>query len=40
VRQALAAEMGAAGSAQASLDNFLWDSEDSSWQDGKRDWLS
>jgi hypothetical protein len=39
VRQALAAEMSAAGSAQANLDSLLWASEDSSWQDGERDWL-
>jgi hypothetical protein len=38
VPQALAAQM-SGGSAQASLDNLLWESEDSSWLDGKRDWL-
>jgi hypothetical protein len=39
VGQVLAAEMSAAGSAQANLDSLLWASEDSSWQDGERDWL-
>ena len=37
--QAMALEFGAAGSAQADLDSLLWASEDSSWQDGERDWL-
>jgi hypothetical protein len=40
VRQALAAQTSVAGSAQANLDSLLWESEDSSWQDGERDWLS
>jgi len=39
VSQASAAAMSAAGSAQANLDSFLWESEDSSWLDGKHDWL-
>ena len=39
VGQVLAAEMSAAGLAQANLDSLLWASEDSSWQDGERDWL-
>jgi hypothetical protein len=39
VGQALAAQMSAAGSAQANLDQLLWESGDSSWQDGKREWL-
>jgi uncharacterized repeat protein (TIGR01451 family) len=38
--QALAAQMSAGGSVQANLDRLLWESEDSSWQDGERDWLS
>ena len=40
VGQALAAQMSAAGSAQANLDSLLWESEDSSWLDGEHDWLS
>jgi hypothetical protein len=32
--QALAAQMGAAGSAQANLENLLWENEDSTWLDG------
>ena len=40
VGQALAAEMSAAGSAQANLDRLLWESGDSSWLDGQRHWLS
>ncbi len=40
VSQALAAQMSAGGSAQANLDNLLWESEDSSWLDGEREWLS
>jgi hypothetical protein len=39
VGQALAAQMSAAGSAQANLDSLLWESEDSSWLDGEQDWL-
>jgi hypothetical protein len=39
VRETLAAEMSAAGSAQADLDRLLWESGDSSWQDGQRRWL-
>jgi hypothetical protein len=39
VRQALAAQISAAGSAQANRDRLVWESEDSSWQDGKREWL-
>jgi hypothetical protein len=35
----LAAELGASGSAQAKLDSLIWESEESVWQDGKRDWL-
>jgi hypothetical protein len=35
----LAAELGAAGSAQAKLDSLIWESEDSPWQDGKNQWL-
>ena len=35
VGQVLASQMSAAGSAQANLDRLLWESEDSSWQDGK-----
>jgi hypothetical protein len=38
--QASAAAMSAAGSSQASLDRLLWESGDSSWQDGQREWLS
>jgi hypothetical protein len=26
-------------SVRASLDNLLWESDDSSWQDGKHEWL-
>ena len=37
--QTLAAEMSTAGSAQANLDSFLWESGDSSWLDGEQDWL-
>jgi hypothetical protein len=37
--QALAAQMGAAGSAQANLDNLFWKGEDSSWLDGGCEWL-
>jgi len=37
--QGLAAELGASGSAQAKLDSLIWESEESVWQDGKRDWL-
>jgi len=37
---ALAAQMSAGGSAQADLDSLLWESGDSSWLDGERDWLS
>jgi hypothetical protein len=40
VREALAAQVSTAGSAQANPDSFLWDSEDSSWLEGKYDWLS
>ena len=40
VREVLASQMGAAGSAQTNLDSLLWESGDSSWQDGKQDWLS
>jgi hypothetical protein len=36
--QALTAETSAAGSAQAELDRLLWESEDSSWLDGEREW--
>jgi hypothetical protein len=39
VRQALAAQMSAAGSAQANLDRLVWESEDSSWRDGESQWL-
>jgi hypothetical protein len=39
VREALASQMSAAGSAQANPDSFLWDSEDSSWLDDNREWL-
>jgi hypothetical protein len=39
VTQALAEQMSAAGSAQASLDNLLWENGDSSWQDGEREWF-
>jgi hypothetical protein len=39
VCQALAARMSAAGSAQANLECLLWGSGDSSWLDGKREWL-
>jgi hypothetical protein len=39
VSQASAAAMSAAGSSQASLDRLVWESEDSSWRDGRRDWL-
>jgi hypothetical protein len=35
----LASQAGAAGAGQANLDRFLWDSEDSNWQNDKRDWL-
>jgi hypothetical protein len=35
--QGLAAELGASGSAQAKLDSLIWESEESVWQDGKRD---
>jgi hypothetical protein len=38
--QALTAQMSVAGSPQASLDSLLWENEDSSWLDGKREWLS
>jgi hypothetical protein len=38
VRQALAAQMSAAGSAQANVDRLLWENGDSSWLDGKREW--
>jgi hypothetical protein len=40
VSQASAAAMSTAGPSQASLDRLLWESGDSSWQDGQRDWLS
>jgi hypothetical protein len=40
VREALAAQMSAAGSAQANPDSSLWDSEDSSWLDGEYEWFS
>jgi hypothetical protein len=36
---ALAAQMSAGGSGQANLDSLLWESGDSSWQDGEQDWL-
>ena len=39
-REALAAQVSTAGSAQANPDSFLWGSEDSSWLEGKYDWLS
>jgi hypothetical protein len=39
VPQALAAQM-SGGSAQANLDSLVWEGGDSSWQDGKQDWLS
>jgi len=39
VRAALAGQTTAAASAQSDLDRLLWDGEDSSWQDAKRDWL-
>jgi hypothetical protein len=35
----MAEQMSAAGSAQASLDNLLWENGDSSWQDGEREWF-
>ena len=40
VRQALAAQRSAAGFAQTNLDRHLWEGEDSSWLDGKRERLS
>jgi hypothetical protein len=39
VRQALAAQMSAAGLAQTSIDSLFWESGDSNGLDGKRDWL-
>jgi hypothetical protein len=39
VGEGLAAARSAAGSAQANLDRLLWENGDSSWQDGKREWL-
>jgi hypothetical protein len=39
VRQALAQQVGEAGSAQADLDRFVWESEDSNGLDGKSRWL-
>ena len=39
VGQALAAQMSASGSVQANLDRLFWESGDSSWLDGKREWL-
>jgi len=39
VLEALAAQMSTAASAQADLDRLLWDRQDSSWQDGKSQWL-
>jgi len=38
--EALATQMSAAASAQANLDSLFWESADSSWLDGKCDWLS
>jgi hypothetical protein len=40
VREALTTQMNAAALAQADLDRLVWEGEDSSWQDGGRDWLS
>jgi hypothetical protein len=37
--QALAAQMIVGASAQADLNRLLWESGDSSWLDGERDWL-
>jgi hypothetical protein len=39
VLEALAAQMSTDASAQADLDRSLWEREDSSWQDGKSQWL-
>jgi hypothetical protein len=39
VREAWAAQMSEAGSAQANFDSLLSESGDSSWQDGERGWL-
>jgi hypothetical protein len=40
VGRGLAAEMSAAGSTQTKLDRLLWGSEETSWLDGKCEWLS
>jgi uncharacterized repeat protein (TIGR03803 family) len=40
LREALATQMSAVGSSQANPNSLLWDSEDSSWLEGKYDWLS
>jgi hypothetical protein len=39
LREAMATQMSAGGPAQANLDRLVWEGEDSSWQDGKQDWL-
>jgi hypothetical protein len=39
VRQALAAQMSAGGPTQSDLDRLLWESGDSSWLDGKSQWI-
>ena len=39
MREAMTAQMSAGGLVRANLARFLWESDDSGWLDGKRDWL-